>query len=95
VTPQNINTGFYVTPRVNGDTVFLDISTQRDTPGQFGPGSANTNRIATTVSGKLGSWIDLGGIDQSQSSESRGILSRERGSSAVARGVQVRVEEAR
>lgn len=95
VTQRDINSGFYVTPRVNGDTVFLDISTQRDTPANLGPGSANTNRLTSTVSGRLGTWIELGGTSQSQSSESRGVLSRSSSTDASARSVYVKVEEAR
>jgi type II secretory pathway component GspD/PulD (secretin) len=95
VIQRDINSGFYVTPRVNGDTVFLDISTQRDTPGNLGPGSANTNRISSTISGKLGAWIELGGTSVSQSSQSSGVLSRAASSDASARSTYVKVEEAR
>jgi type II secretory pathway component GspD/PulD (secretin) len=95
VVQRDINSGFYVTPRVNGDTVFLDIGTQRDTPGNLGPGSANTSRIVSTVSGKLGAWIELGGTSTAQSAESRGVLSRSSSTDASARSTYVRVEEAR
>ena len=95
VVQRDINSGFYVTPRVNGDTVVLDISTQRDTPGSLGPGSANTNRLSTTVAGRLGTWIELGGSSQSQSADSRGIASRAASGDASARSVYVKVEEAR
>jgi len=95
VMQRDINSGFYVIPRVNGDSVFLDISTQRDTPGNLGTGSANTNRLSSTVSGKLGAWIELGGVSQSQSGESRGMLSRAASSDASARSIYVKVEEAR
>lgn len=95
VTPREINSGFYVIPRINGDTVFLDISTQRDTPANLGPGSANTNRISSTVSGRLGTWIELGGASTSQSFESSGILSRSTSADASARSTYVKVEEAR
>jgi type II secretory pathway component GspD/PulD (secretin) len=95
VVQRDINSGFYVTPRVNGDTVFLDIGTQRDTPGTLGPGSADTNRIASTVSGKLGAWIELGGASTAQSAQSRGALSRSSSADASARSTYVRVEEVR
>ena len=95
VTPREINSGFYVIPRINGDTVFLDISTQRDTPANLGPGSANTNRLSSTVSGRLGTWIELGGASTAQSASSSGILSRSSSTDASARSTYVKVEEAR
>ena len=93
--PRDFNTGFYVTPRVNGDTVFLEIGAQRDTRADLGPGSANTNRVVSTISGRLGEWIELGGVNQSQSAETRGLLSRSSDAGAQERRVHVRVEEVR
>ena len=95
VTPRDIVSGFYATPRVNGDTVFLDISTQRDTPGNLGAGSANVNRLSSTVSGKLGQWIEIGGVSQSSGSTSGGILSRSSEAGQSDRRVFLRVEDAR
>ncbi len=95
VTPRDIVSGFYATPRVNGDTVFLNISTQRDTPGSFGAGSANVNRISSTVSGKLGQWIEIGGVNQSSASESSGILLRSSDAGQSTRRVFLRVDEVR
>jgi type II secretory pathway component GspD/PulD (secretin) len=93
IVQRDINSGFYVTPRINGDTVFLDISTQRDTPADRGPGSANTSRTSSTVSGKLGEWIELGGTAQSGAVDNRGTVLSSSGASA--RSVYVKVEEAR
>jgi type II secretory pathway component HofQ len=90
---QQIDTGFQVVPRVAGDRVFLDILPQRATPGGFGPGSANVQRIATTVSGRLGEWIPLGGVAVESSAQTAGIASRGSTSSAATSGVWVRVEE--
>jgi hypothetical protein len=78
---------------VSGDRVFLDISPQRATPGQQGPGSVNYQQIGTTASGRLGEWFPLGGIDQSAASSQSGIL---RGSAGLRTGtssVWVKVDE--
>ncbi len=90
-----IVTGFYATPRISGDTVFLDLSAQRDTPGSLGPGSATISRTSTTVSGKLGQWIEVSGASQSASADASGLLSRS--SQDLARGerLYLRVDEAR
>lgn len=95
VTPRDIVSGFYATPRVNGDTVFLDISTQRDTPGNLGPGSANISRAAMTVSGRLGQWIEIGGVNQTRSVESSGILARSSEAGVLDKRIYLRVEEVR
>jgi len=95
VQPRDFNTGFYVTPRVNGDMVFLEIGAQRDTRADLGPGSANTNRVVSTISGRLGEWIELGAVNQSQSADTRGLLSRSSDAGAQERRVSVRVEEVR
>lgn len=95
VTPRDIVSGFYATPRVSGDTVFLDISTQRDTPANLGPGSANVSRVMTTVSGKLGQWIEIGGSNQTRASDSSGILARSSEAGSLERRIWLRVEEAR
>ena len=92
---RSFNTGFHVTPRVNGDVVFLDIGVQRDTPANTGVGGSSVNRVASTVSGKLGEWIELGVVSQARTSDTRGILSRSSDAVAQERRVFVRVEEAK
>ena len=42
-----------------GDRVMLEISPQFDTPGNAGYGSVNTQRVSTSVSGRLGEWMEL------------------------------------
>lgn len=94
-TPRDITSGFYATPRVSGDTIYLDISTRRDTPGSLGPGSADVNRASTTVSGKLGQWIEVGGTSQARSSEGSGILARSSEAGSLDQRIYLRVEEAK
>lgn len=98
---RDFNTGFYVTPRISGDTVHLDIATQRDTPDATGVRGgtrvdvAGTSRVSSTLSGKLGAWIELGGSSQAQASEARGILSRSSDAGSQERRVYVKVDEIR
>ncbi|TCK18277.1 type II/III secretion system protein [Thiogranum longum] len=56
---KDVTSGFYVRPRVSGERVILDISPHRDAldPG----GAINTRSATTTISGRLGEWIPLGG----------------------------------
>ena len=90
---RSFNIGFHVTPRINGDVVFLEIGAQRDTPANASVGGSSFNRVASTISGRLGEWIELGVVSQALSSDTRGILSRSSDAAAQERRVFVRVEE--
>lgn len=72
---RDIGQGFYAAPQIAGDRVTLEISPQFDTPGNQGYGSVNTQRVSTTVSGRLGEWIELGGSGQQAAGRERGSLS--------------------
>ena len=76
-----------------GDRVTLEISPQYDTPGSQGYGSVNTQRLTTTVSGRLGEWIELGGSGQQSSSSNRGGFSAGTSEVRDSRSVWLMVEE--
>lgn len=61
---RNVTQGFYVTPSVTGETVRLQISTNNDRMSQERPDVVNVQSTDTTVTGKLGQWIDLAGYNQ-------------------------------
>lgn len=92
---QNLDTGFEVTPRVSGNTVFLDISPQRETPGALGPGSVQSQRVSSSISAQLGEWVELGSAVESGSGTSGGVLSSRDASASQSRRVWVKVEELR
>jgi hypothetical protein len=85
-------TGFSVRPRLQGDIVTLDINPQRDSFDDRRRGTVNVQQVTTTVSGRIGEWIDLGGMDDSRSDERSALLGRSSGRTGDRRGVQVRVE---
>lgn len=87
------NTGFHVLPRVQGDRVTLDISPQRENFDDSRRGTINVQRVGTTVSGRLGEWMDLGGIADTRSDERSVLLGRSTGRVDDRRSVQVKVEE--
>jgi hypothetical protein len=60
---RDLNTGFFVTPRLAGDTFTVEISAHRDAPANVGAaaGSAESRTVVTTASGRLGEWIRIGG----------------------------------
>jgi type II secretory pathway component GspD/PulD (secretin) len=86
-------TGFAVMPRVSGGNVTIDIATQQEA---FTRGGAIQGQHAvTSVSGRLGEWIDLGGASSASSRVDSGILSSRERSTTGSRGIWVKVEELR
>jgi len=88
---RDIGQGFYAEPHLNGERVTLEISQQADSPGRYG--SANTQRLSTTVSGRLGEWIELGGSGrQAMGNEGNG-WGRSTGEVRDSRSIWLMVEE--
>ncbi len=92
---REVGTGFHVLPRVTGDNVTLDINPQHDTLNQQLPGAINTQHVATTVSGRLGEWIEIAGLDQDRSRGQSVLLGRASSSGTDNRRVLIKVEELR
>lgn len=86
-------TGFAVMPRISGSNVTLDIATQQEafTRG----GAIQGQRAVTTVSGRLGEWIELGGSGGTRVREESGILLSRETRTADGRRIWVKVEEVR
>ena len=96
---QNARTGFDVVPRLAGDTVTLEIAPRRETFGEpLASGNASPlqgHGVSTTVSGRLGEWIELGASGASVARTTRGIVSSTQASASENRRMWVRVDEAR
>ena len=92
---RDIGQGFYAEPHLAGDRVTLEISQQADSPGRYGYGSADTQRLSTTVSGRLGEWIELGGTGRQAAASERGTLSLSSGEVRDSRSIWLMVEEIR
>jgi len=90
---QDMATGFEVTPRLSGDRVFLEIAPQRETQGAQ-PGSVQGQRLATTITTRLGEWVELGGTASDAARDERGIASASRMRATESRRVWLKVEEA-
>lgn len=90
---RNADIGFSVLPRLQGDIVTLDIDPRNESFDDARRGTVSVQRLTTTVSGRLGEWIDLGGITDSRSDERAALLGRSSTRTDERRGVQVKVEE--
>lgn len=93
VTYRDVTTGFQVLPRLHGDMVTLEISPHRQTLSTDHPGRIDVQEMHTTVSGRLGEWIDIGGVVEQQYRRDAGIVHSTRDARLERRRVLVKVEE--
>lgn len=92
---RDIGSGFYATPRVNGQRVTLEISQQAESfEPAYGRGAVSSQRLATTVSGVLGEWIELGGSGRQAVGQQGGAFSVGTGDARDNRSIWLKVEEA-
>jgi hypothetical protein len=92
---QGVSSGVYVTPRLQGDRVTLDIEPRLERPDPYGSGAIETHAAATTVSGRLGEWIALGGAHTVSGGSDSELLARTRRQGDNSYSVWVKVEEQR
>ncbi len=72
---RDVQTGFYATPRVSGDRVTLEISPrQQRSTGNGRDAPVTTGSITTTVAGRLGEWLQIGGSTDSSGGSDRGLV---------------------
>jgi hypothetical protein len=88
---QDVTSGFYVVPRLQGDEVTLEIVQHDDRPGQR-RGVINTQSAGTVVRGRLGEWVELGGVDTSNRNREGGLGQSVNSQGSNNRGIQVKVE---
>lgn len=89
---KDVQSGFEVRPRISGETVTLEIRPFRARRAAGGAGVIEQQQITTTVSGRLGEWITVGGIEQQQQQSALGtVYSNEKKRSAT-HNVKLRVE---
>ena len=92
---RDATTGFYVVPRLAGDRVTLDVSPQRETASRRVPGGVEVQSMTTTVSGRLGEWMEIGGIARDAAGQQTVLIGRGTSSTSENRRVLVKVEEIR
>jgi hypothetical protein len=88
---RDLTTGFDVLPRVRGDVVLLEI-----TPRLAGPNTADGTlrfqELQTTVTARLGQWIDLGSVVGESSEVHRAILQSGSAQSGERATISLKVE---
>jgi len=59
---KDINTGFYVLPRIHGEQVTMDVSPYKQSQSRQRGGDIETQSASTRITGQLGEWLAIGGI---------------------------------
>lgn len=88
---QDVTSGFYVVPRLQGGEVTLEIVQHDDKPGQR-RGVIDTQSAGTVVRGRLGEWLELGGVDASGSNREGGLGQSVNSQQSNIRDIRVKVE---
>ncbi|HWJ04554.1 MAG TPA: secretin N-terminal domain-containing protein [Steroidobacteraceae bacterium] len=93
---RDARSGFYATPRVSGDRVTLEISPTQQAFARSAPaGTVATQTLHTTVSGRLGEWLELGGVADERRDEDSGLVTWGTRSELTRYSAWVKVEEIR
>jgi hypothetical protein len=93
---RDVQTGFYATPRVSGDRVTLEISSRQQrlaSEGQNAP--VATASVDTTVTGKLGEWMQIGGAVDDAGGSNSGLVTWGRHAGSTQYSAWVKVDEVR
>ncbi len=89
---KQVASGVYVTPRLQGDRVVLDVAPQLERIDAAGSGAISTDAARTTVSGRLGEWIPLGGANVTRGGDDSELLARTRRHSDNSYSAWIKVE---
>ncbi|MFN3566817.1 MAG: hypothetical protein ACK4V1_12640 [Burkholderiaceae bacterium] len=102
VTPQGLTelrgtvtydavTGFHAQPQIAGDMVTIELVPEQS---EIVAGAVERAQLATTVRGRLGEWIAVGGADVRGESQAGGMLWSGQRAETNRRGVWLKVEVA-
>jgi hypothetical protein len=93
---QDVQSGFFATPRVNGDRVTLVISAQQQQlTGGGRQQQVSTGSATTTVSGRLGEWMEIGGSNSQSDGRTSGLITWGARTESAFYSAWVKVEELR
>ena len=90
---RNVLTGFYVLPRINGNNVTLEVSPFKNTLLGSSGNSIETQSANTTIIGRIGEWLLIGGVSERSSQTQSGILSQGSNESLREESIWIRAEQ--
>jgi type II secretory pathway component GspD/PulD (secretin) len=93
---RDASSGFYAIPRLSGERVTLEISPrQQRFTGSARNGTIASQSLTTRASGRLGEWIELGGVDEVQNGTATGLVLWGTRAGAMRYSAWVKVDEVR
>jgi hypothetical protein len=93
---RDVQTGFYATPRVSGDRVTLEISSRQQRMTHATRNApVTTGSLTTTVTGRLGEWMQIGGAVEGMDGTSSGLVTWGSRSDLTQYSAWVKVDEVR
>ena len=72
---KDLVTGFSVRATIDGDHAVIDIMPRKAGPDSEPGGSINAQTASTSVTGKVGEWLDIGGVVGNMVEHERGTIS--------------------
>lgn len=90
---RDIGSGFYAEPRISADRVTVRITQQVEQLDGRQPGNIASQQLSTTVNGRLGDWIELGGTGQQGKAHQSGSYNIGTAQMRDARSIWLMVEE--
>lgn len=86
---EDVVTGFYVLPRVHGDSVTLEVSPFRNA---LRGGDIARQSASSTLSGRIGEWLFVGGVSEQRRRSQSGIGSYNSTQSRNSDGIWIRAD---
>ncbi|KAF0192069.1 MAG: hypothetical protein FD165_1137 [Gammaproteobacteria bacterium] len=92
-TYRDVTAGFDVLPRTNGNQVTLEIRPHRASMDSGTSGAVTVRQMHTTISGRLGEWLEVGGISQTEAHDTQGYVFSTKRSDAMQGVTLIKVDE--
>jgi len=89
------SSGFYVVPRISGNMVTLMVAPRLTEVNIGRQPTFEVQNVQTTVSGRLGEWIDIGGLNQTSQRNNQTLLGSSNRQQTDQRSVLIKVDEIR
>ena len=90
---RDVTSGFYVLPRLSGDRVTLLVAPQLNRVNDAQGGVFEIQNVETTATGRLGEWIELGGVSEQFDDKGNLNLTTTRRRGQEFRNIAVKVTE--
>ena len=88
---HDATTGFYVTPRLNRNSVTLEISPWSTKTFSRNNGLAPTSRASTIIRGRLNEWIQLSNLDGEENRDQSGLFEKRYQTKRSTQGIWLKV----